>query len=76
MNYVRKKPYLTQCFNQSVLESQLPHKTVNWISLSVIVNKKLTILWGSRLPKIDQWIPYVRQNPGHAPHRASATMDR
>jgi hypothetical protein len=29
MNYVRKKPYLTQCFNQSVLESQLPHKTVN-----------------------------------------------
>ena len=29
------------------LESQLPHKTVNLTLQSVIVNNKLTILWGS-----------------------------
>ena len=39
--------YLTECIYQLVLESQLPHKTVNLIFSSVIVNNKLTILWGS-----------------------------
>ena len=34
-----------------VLESQLPHKTVNLLFHLVIVNNKLTILWGGWLSK-------------------------
>ena len=36
----------TQCINQMVLESQLPHKIVNSLFHSIIVNNELTILWG------------------------------
>ena len=39
--------YLTQSVYQLVLESQLSHKTVNLIFQLVIVNNKLTIVWGS-----------------------------
>ena len=34
-----------------VLESRLPHKTVNLLFQLVLVNNKLTIVWGSRLSK-------------------------
>ena len=48
---MRKVPssqlYLTRCVYQFVLESQFPHRTVNFTFLLVIVNNKLTILWGS-----------------------------
>ena len=40
--------YLLISFN-----SQLPHKTVDLIFYSVIVNNKLTILWGRWLSKSD-----------------------
>jgi hypothetical protein len=39
--------YLTECINQMVLESQLPHTIVNLLSYLVIENNKLTILFGS-----------------------------
>jgi len=38
--------YLTQCIYRSLFDSQLPHDIVNLIFWSVIVNNKLTILWG------------------------------
>ena len=38
---------LTQCIYQIVLESQLPHTIVKLIFELVLVNNKLTILWGS-----------------------------
>ena len=41
------QPCLTQCVNQTVLVSQLPHITVNLLYSLAIVNNKLTILWGS-----------------------------
>ena len=54
---VTSKPHLTECIYQLVLESQLPHKTVNLTFQLVIVNNKLTILWGSWLSKtIDGYI--------------------
>jgi len=59
--HVLHRAYLTQCINQMVtrtecihqlgLESQLPRKTVKFLLELVIVNNKLTILWGSLLPK-------------------------
>ena len=39
--------YLTKCIYLLVLESKLPPKTVNLVFGLVIVNNKLTILWGS-----------------------------
>ena len=39
--------YLSECIHHLVLESQLPHKTVNSIFESEIVNCKLAILRGS-----------------------------
>ena len=48
---IRKKAmqlhvYLTQCVDQMVLESQLPHKIVSILFKLATVNKRLTILWG------------------------------
>ena len=40
------RSYLTQCIHQLVLESQLPHKTVNLMFELVTVNNKLTICGG------------------------------
>ena len=52
-----ERSYLTQCIHLSVSESQLPHKTVNFIFWLVIINKKSTILWGSWLLKpFDKYI--------------------
>ena len=42
----RDAPF-THCAYQFVLESQLPHKTVNLIFWLVIVTNTLTVLWGS-----------------------------
>ena len=42
-----RQTYLTQCVDQFVSESQIPHKTVNLMFQFVIVNNKLIILWGS-----------------------------
>ena len=39
--------YLTKCIHQLVLESQLPHKTVNLVFELEILNNELTILWRS-----------------------------
>ena len=51
-------PLLTQCIHSSVLESQPPHKIVNLISWSVIVNKKLTIFGGVDFRKlINEYAP-------------------
>ena len=41
----RSRLYLTHFINQIILESQLPHKIVDIIFQSAIVNNKLTILW-------------------------------
>ena len=38
---------LTECIFLLVLESELPHKTVNLVFKSVIVKTKSTILWGT-----------------------------
>ena len=38
---------LTECINQMVLESQLPHKIVNLLFIITNKNSKLTVLWGS-----------------------------
>jgi hypothetical protein len=46
--------------NSSETMYLLPHKTVNLIFLSVIVNDNLTILWGSGLPKLNSCIHSVR----------------
>ena len=46
------QPILTECIHELVLESQLPHKTVNLIFPSVVVHNRLTILWGSGLLKL------------------------
>ena len=37
--------YLTQCIDQMVSESQLPHKIVNLLFTIINQNIKLTILW-------------------------------
>ena len=50
-SHVWQRIGLTEFINLMVLESQLPHKTVNSMYLLVIVNNELTILWGSRLRK-------------------------
>ena len=39
--------YLTQCINQMVLESQLPHKIVISLVTITLVHSNLTILWSS-----------------------------
>ena len=44
---VKLEDCLTQCIHLLVLESQLPHKTVNSIFPLAIVNNKVTIFWGS-----------------------------
>ena len=49
--------YLTECVNQMAWESQLPQKNVNLFFQLVIVNNKLTILWGSWLLK--PWNLYI-----------------
>ena len=43
--------YLTRCVHQRALEIQLPHNAVKKIFQVVILNNKLTIVWGSRLSK-------------------------
>ena len=43
----RVHSHLTQCIHHSILECQLPHKIVNLLCSKLIVNNKLTILWGS-----------------------------
>ena len=43
--------FLTQCINQMVLESQLPHKIMNLLFHLIIVLHKLMILWGIRVSK-------------------------
>ena len=41
--------FISQCIDKTVLESQLPHKTVNLVFHLVTVNNKLKlmILWGN-----------------------------
>ena len=39
--------YDMACINQMLLESQLPHKIVNFLFTVTNENSKLTILWGS-----------------------------
>ena len=39
--------YLTDCMNQRVSESQLPHKLVNLLFTIAYQDNTLTILWGS-----------------------------
>jgi hypothetical protein len=39
-----QRAYPTQCTNRMVLDSQLPHKAVNFLLQQVKVNNKLTIL--------------------------------
>ena len=43
VNQVRR-PYLTPCMSQTVLESQLPHQIGNLFFYLVMINNKLTIL--------------------------------
>jgi hypothetical protein len=43
--------YLTQCIHWLILESQIPHKTVNLTFWLGIVSNELTILWGRWLSK-------------------------
>ena len=45
-----------------VLESQLPHETVNLLFWLVIVNNKEMMLWGSWLCKTISWMYSVRWN--------------
>ena len=46
--------FFTECIHELVLESQLPNKTGSLIFSWVVVNKKLSILWGIWLSKTDQ----------------------
>jgi hypothetical protein len=43
----RVSAHLTQCINSMILESQLPHKSVNALLTFTNSNKKLTVLCGS-----------------------------
>jgi len=69
--------YLTKCIYLLLLERQLAHETVYFIFRFVIVNNKLTILWGSWLSKTDLSIHSVRTDragggratgQSHCPH--------
>ena len=46
--------HLIQCMNVLVLGSQLPHEIVNLLYSKLIVDKKLTVLWGSCLAQTSQ----------------------
>ena len=45
---------ISQCIHSMVLESQLPHKTVNLLLTITTRNNKLTILWGFWLSKTNR----------------------
>ena len=42
----KDRSYLTECVNQSVSESELPYKIVNFLFTITDSNIKLTVLWG------------------------------
>ena len=46
--------YLTKFIHQLVLESHPPHETVNLIFQKVMVNNRVTILWGILLSKTNE----------------------
>ena len=45
------RSHLTECVHQLVLESQLPHKTVNLLLTITNQDDNLTVLWGIRRSK-------------------------
>ena len=49
-------PSFTECIGSLVLESRLLHKIVNLPFSVTNWNLKLTVLWGSWLPKMNQYI--------------------
>ena len=59
-----RRSHLTECINQMVSESQLPHKIVNLLFTSTNLNNNLMILWGIWLSETIWLIHSVRWEQG------------